>query len=1044
MKLAKYRHQTIDWRTALLALVFLGSGDVARGQGNSLMITDINPSSASVGGPKFDLLVYGSGFVSGSAVHWNGMARPTFPAGPFPILRAEIPASDIATVGTADITVVNPGGIRSNARRFIIGYPQPRISSINPVSAGAGGPTFTLTVDGANFVNTSIVRWNGSDRVTMFVNATRLTASIPANDIATAGVANVTVFNPPPGGGQSSPQTFRIGAATPTITSLSPNAKNAGGSDFDLIVNGFNFEDDSTVLWNGSRRDTIGDSSRQLRARIRSTDIATAGMARVRVSNPGGVNSNEVVISIPNPQPVLCCFNRDPEAGQAGGPGFKLTVYGSHFVRASKVRWNTRERETVFRSSTTLEADILAADIASAGTAMIDVINPPPNGGISPSRDYLIKAVVAGAPRITRLDPPEVSVGGPDFTLRVIGEGFVSGSTVRYNNQDRMTTVVSNRELTARILASDIKAGGVAVVTVVNPPSGLGLLDVPNSDGGEGNDALQPKNRPAPAIRNLSRSSATVNDPPFVLTVTGRQLQPDSMVEWNDQNRTHMYVSEGELTANVLAGDLGSVGTAGVTVSTPGPGGGETDPVSFSIRPAPTSATLFYPRLANRRADATSPGRSDQTAISFVNLSGTVARLTATAFDQEGDLVTGQEINNPLPVEVEGGEQRPFFDWKLFGPGLLTRPVAGWFKLESNTPKIAGFFLTNDDSFSTLEGADVSSTTLTDFVLPEIEDQAQGFTEIHVANPNTEPVEITFYLYRSDGTQRIEKRTVKPNGALAESVASLFLGDQPSRSDYIRATSTRGVVAFEYFGKIGQDASGLNAQDATGGARTLYSPQYVVGGPVYRSTLSIINLEEVSGQVTLEFIRSDGMSIGMKEIPINPREKIHINAQNYFIESGNTQTEGYVKITSNGPRLTGSVVFGDVSRNTFSSALPLVSNLQKDVVFSHAASEVEAGPGTKYFTGIAIVNPNSAMANVTIGLRNASGSLVVEKTEIIPARQRISKLLTQYFPGLEGQQIRSGYIMINSDQTVASFALFGDSGSKVLAAIPPQVVPGEP
>src|SRR5262245_30074261 len=116
-----------------------------------------------------------------------------------------------------------------------------------------------------------------------------------------------------------------------------------------------------------------------------------------------------------------------------------------------------------------------------------------------------------------------------------------------------------------------------------------------------------------------------------------------------------MYVSEGALTASVLAGDLGSVSTALVKVSTPAPGGGETDPVSFFIRQAPPSATLFYPRLANRRADATDAGRSDQTSVSFVNLSGTLATLTVTAFDQQGDLITGQEINNPRSIPVGGG-----------------------------------------------------------------------------------------------------------------------------------------------------------------------------------------------------------------------------------------------------------------------------------------------------------------------------------------------------------------------------------------------------
>jgi len=86
--------------------------------------------------------------------------------------------------------------------------PAPTITSLNPSSAAVGGPAFTLTVNGADFVSGSVVRWNGSNRATTYVNTTRLTASITAADIATAGSASVTVFNPAPGGGTSNAAAF--------------------------------------------------------------------------------------------------------------------------------------------------------------------------------------------------------------------------------------------------------------------------------------------------------------------------------------------------------------------------------------------------------------------------------------------------------------------------------------------------------------------------------------------------------------------------------------------------------------------------------------------------------------------------------------------------------------------------------------------------------------------------------------------------------------------------------------------------------------------
>jgi len=72
------------------------------------------------------------------------------------------------------------------------------------------------------------VRWNGSDRPTNSNGSINgLIAQISANDVATAGTATVTVFNPPPGGGSSNPLTFTIttGAVDPQSIAVDPAGK---------------------------------------------------------------------------------------------------------------------------------------------------------------------------------------------------------------------------------------------------------------------------------------------------------------------------------------------------------------------------------------------------------------------------------------------------------------------------------------------------------------------------------------------------------------------------------------------------------------------------------------------------------------------------------------------------------------------------------------------------------------------------------------------------------------------------------------------------
>jgi hypothetical protein len=89
----------------------------------------------------------------------------------------------------------------------------PIISSLSPGSTIAGALNFTLTVNGTNFLNTSVVEFNGSARSTTFVSATQLQAVITAADVLTPGASSITVVNPVDSGGASPAATFYVGTA---------------------------------------------------------------------------------------------------------------------------------------------------------------------------------------------------------------------------------------------------------------------------------------------------------------------------------------------------------------------------------------------------------------------------------------------------------------------------------------------------------------------------------------------------------------------------------------------------------------------------------------------------------------------------------------------------------------------------------------------------------------------------------------------------------------------------------------------------------------
>ncbi|MGH8771005.1 MAG: galactose oxidase-like domain-containing protein, partial [Pyrinomonadaceae bacterium] len=342
----------------------------------------------------------------------------------------------------------------------------PKLALLSPHSAVAGGPGFTLTVTGSNFVASSVVRWKGANRPTTFVNATTVTAAIPASDIAAAGTANVTVAN---GGSVSNAIVFQItpSASPPTLSTMSPASATAGGGGFTLSVTGNNFVSGSVVRWRGANRTTTFVSTTHLNATIPASDISAAGTARVSVANPGGVVSNGLTFTITSSSGKLTSMS--PASQIQGSAGFTLSVTGSGFVNGSVVRWRGANRTTSLVSSTNLNATISAVDLATAGTANVSVIT---NGVVSNTLTFTITPSTPPA-KLTSLSPPSAKAGSLGFTLTVNGSNFVAGSIVRWKGVNRTTAFVSATQLTAAIPASDIASAGTANVTVSSPSGAI-------------------------------------------------------------------------------------------------------------------------------------------------------------------------------------------------------------------------------------------------------------------------------------------------------------------------------------------------------------------------------------------------------------------------------------------------------------------------------------------------------------------------------------------------------------------------------------------
>lgn len=280
--------------------------------------------------------------------------------------------------------------------------PTPVISNLFPSNITAGSDGFTLQITAAtglisNGNGVTFAYWNGSPRSTTYNPVTnQLEVTIPASDLVTPGAPQVTLWNPPPGGGMSiAAATFTIEPVAnngPTIATLSPTSVTAGGPAFQLVITGTNFAAGDVIAWNNVPQ-TTSVSGNQATATIPASYISAVGVGSVTVSTPGLVVAAPSVafpITGPdNPSPKVSSLT--PSTVTAGGPDFEVAVSGSGFNSSSVAEWNGVPLATADVSSSTLVILIPAADTASAGTAQITVTNPAPGGGTSSEVTFTVK-----------------------------------------------------------------------------------------------------------------------------------------------------------------------------------------------------------------------------------------------------------------------------------------------------------------------------------------------------------------------------------------------------------------------------------------------------------------------------------------------------------------------------------------------------------------------------------------------------------------------------------------------------------------------------
>lgn len=346
--------------------------------------------------------------------------------------------------------------------------------------------------------------------------------------LAQPGQFPVTVVNPD--GTVSAAKTLSV-VTSPVIESLSPAVVIAGSPAFLLTVQGTGFVSGATIRLAGVALATTFLGSAALSAEVPRAAVANAGQFSVIVANPDGTLSNQQNLTVAA-APAVNSIN--PPSLSAGSAAFTLTVQGSGFAPNVAVQIQGAAVKTRFIKSTELSADVSAAQIAFAAQLSVVVANPGPPQQVSNPQTLS----VVNAPVISVREPSTVISGSADFTLTVLGTGYVAGSTVKLNGVALPTTYGSSAELTAAVTAAQVAAAGVLNITVTNP-------------NGTSSAAQTLAVAVGPSITSIDPTSVTAGSTAFTLVVLGSGFISGSVVELNGMQLATTFVSDTELDAHV-------------------------------------------------------------------------------------------------------------------------------------------------------------------------------------------------------------------------------------------------------------------------------------------------------------------------------------------------------------------------------------------------------------------------------------------------------------------------------------------------------------
>ena len=369
----------------------------------------------------------------------------------------------------------------------------PELRNVKPATITAGAPSYTIRLEGRNFLAGAKVVLDGTALSSSRVNANNrvLLAEIDASVVAAPGTHTVSALNAD--GMASANMTFEVVNADPNLKMRLNGNSVEEDQPNDLVTDifGEGFTAKTTaLLWGDESPETTFDSDTHIEFQIPALFMEDSALIPIMVRNKGGALSNvDIFFVVPSP-PVVTDI--DPFETTVGDEDLPLVVFGGNFSDTAVIIVNGQALETTHPKSGRLEATIPAAFRVAPAQLIVRV----EQDGIQ-SHDQTLTVAPTEDPFIFTIAPTLVTVGKNKESIDLVGANFrgeglkatVDGQEANISQQSRrqVTVVVKIESLAlgtheVKLTTGDGKASNVATFEVV-PDVMVDTLAGQNLDG---------------------------------------------------------------------------------------------------------------------------------------------------------------------------------------------------------------------------------------------------------------------------------------------------------------------------------------------------------------------------------------------------------------------------------------------------------------------------------------------------------------------------------------------------------------------------------